>query len=230
MNGVGMHEEQIAQAYQSMSKVYRPCASDNMGSPVSEDECLSYAKYWWDEEDTGRFFVGFCDYEDRKALIYMVEAIRLMNGMEQASAILFLRMAIRELDRRGSSNMPFGPFGRRTPYVEPPQAQVQSPIEEQFWAAYQRIRPRNMRGLVRQHRVGPYRVDFAMPRQLFAIELDELRSHASTVAMAADRSRERYLQARGWYIIRFGGLEVFNNPEACVRDAEALYKTWRSHR
>jgi very-short-patch-repair endonuclease len=93
-----------------------------------------------------------------------------------------------------------------------------------------RTRPAALRGLVRQHKVGPFRIDFALPRQKFAIELDGLRDHGSTAAMARDRARERYLQAQGWYVIRFGGSEVFHDPQYCVQEAAVLATIWKRHR
>jgi very-short-patch-repair endonuclease len=126
--------------------------------------------------------------------------------------------------------MPWGPFGRTPAYVEPSQAPVPSPIESQFWSAYRSLNPRELRGLTPQYKVGPYRVDFALPRHKFAIELDGFRSHSSTADIARDRRRERYLITRGWFVIRFGGLEVYNNAPECVREAAALFKTWKMHR
>jgi very-short-patch-repair endonuclease len=118
--------------------------------------------------------------------------------------------------------MPWGPFGRKAPYAEPKQVPAPSPIEGQFWSAYRRLNPRALRGLTPQHRVGPYRIDFALPRQKFGIELDGLRDHATTAAMAHDRARERYLMRQGWLIIRFGGTEVYHNAPACVQEAAEL--------
>jgi very-short-patch-repair endonuclease len=128
------------------------------------------------------------------------------------------------------SEMPWGPFGRQAPYVEPRQAPVPSPIEGQFWSAYLRLNPRELRGLTPQYKVGPYRVDFAMPRQKFAIELDGFRSHSSTADIARDRARERYLQYHGWFIIRFGGAEVYDHAEACVKESAVLFNVWKRHR
>ena len=81
---------------------------------------------------------------------------------------------------------------------------------------------RPLAGLVRQHKVGQYRLDFALPRRMIGIELDGQRTHSSTQAIAADRRRQRWLEARGWYIIRFGGLEVFQDVDGCVREAAQL--------
>ena len=107
--------------------------------------------------------------------------------------------------------------GRTTLLMSP-----QSPIEEAFWRSHQRLRLRPLVGLKRQYCVGPYRLDFALPAQMVGIELDGHRTHSTTKAIAADRQRQRALESAGWYIIRFGGLEVYQNADACVREAAQL--------
>lgn len=102
-----------------------------------------------------------------------------------------------------------------------------SPIEESFWRSHQRLRLRPLNGLVHQYKVGQYRLDFALPRQLIGIELDGQRTHSSTQAIAADRKRQRWFEANDWYIIRFGGLEVFQDADGCVREAAALVQKHR---
>lgn len=118
----------------------------------------------------------------------------------------------------------------RFPFIQkPPQRRARSqrqrgtlnysPIEVMFWNTYTAMRPRALRGLVRQYQVGRYRIDFAIPAQRFGIELDGHATHSSPAAIAADRARQRALEELGWHIVRFGGLEVYNNPEVCVRAA-----------
>jgi very-short-patch-repair endonuclease len=97
-----------------------------------------------------------------------------------------------------------------------------SPIEELFWQSHQRLRLRPLVGLKKQYKVGPYRLDFALPQRMIGIELDGHSTHSTTQAIAADRQRQRALEAAGWYIIRFGGLEVYQNADACVREAAQL--------
>ena len=99
-----------------------------------------------------------------------------------------------------------------------------SPIEDSFWRAHQHLKLRPLAGLVRQYSVGQYRLDFALPRQMIGIELDGQRTHSSTKAIADDRRRQRWLEAHDWYIIRFGGLEIFQDVDACVREAADLVK------
>jgi very-short-patch-repair endonuclease len=69
-----------------------------------------------------------------------------------------------------------------------------------------------------------------MPRQKFAIELDGFRDHSSTLSIAKDRARERYLIRQGWLVIRYGGAEVHHNPDGCVLDAAAIYASVRGRR
>jgi len=104
-----------------------------------------------------------------------------------------------------------------------------SVIEEQFWATYLQVRPRALKGLVRQQPVGHYRIDFAIPRRRIGIELDGFASHSSTEDITSDRYRQRRLEEAGWYIIRFSGLEVHRNVEACIREAAHLVSIarWR---
>ena len=101
-----------------------------------------------------------------------------------------------------------------------------SPIEDSFWRAHQRLKLRPLNGLVRQysvsHGAGQYRLDFALPRQQIGIELDGHRTHSSPAAIASDRKRQRYLESQGWYIIRFGGQEVFADVHECVKEAAFL--------
>jgi very-short-patch-repair endonuclease len=106
-----------------------------------------------------------------------------------------------------------------------------SPIEDAFWRSHERLKLRPLAGLVRQYKVGQYRLDFALPRQMIGIELDGYRTHSSTRAIASDRQRQRWLEAQGWYIIRFGGQEVFDDVDGCVREAASLALRYsRRHR
>jgi very-short-patch-repair endonuclease len=97
-----------------------------------------------------------------------------------------------------------------------------SPIEDEFWDAYNEMKPVELRGMVPQHCVGKYRLDFAIPHLKVGIELDGHATHSSALEIASDRRRQRDLERSGWHIIRFGGSEVFANAEECVREAAEL--------
>jgi very-short-patch-repair endonuclease len=102
-----------------------------------------------------------------------------------------------------------------------------SPIEDAFWRSHERLHLRPLAGLTRQYKVEQYRLDFAIPSKLIGIELDGYRTHSSTQAIAADRKRQRWFEANDWYIIRFGGLEVFQDVDGCVREAAVLVQRYR---
>lgn len=92
-----------------------------------------------------------------------------------------------------------------------------SPIEQKFWKAWQR--QRSNINLTPEYVVGRYRIDFAYVSALIAIELDGHATHSSPAAIAADRRRQRELERLGWRFIRFGGQEVYQNADACAREA-----------
>jgi very-short-patch-repair endonuclease len=99
-----------------------------------------------------------------------------------------------------------------------------SEIERPFWEACRRLRLPELDGLVFQHPVAGYFIDFALPDRKIGIELDGFASHSSTADIAKDRKRQRVLEGHGWYITRFGGSEVYHDAEGCVRQAAHLVR------
>jgi len=91
-----------------------------------------------------------------------------------------------------------------------------SPVEEIFWEAYRKNPPPALAGLVAQHVVGKYRLDFALPDKKIGIELDGFSFHSSRDDLVRDRQRQRNLEQQGWRIVRFAAKEVFENPVGCV--------------
>jgi len=75
---------------------------------------------------------------------------------------------------------------------------LESPIEEKFWNAL-----KLEHFITPQKKIGRYRVDFAIEHLRIAIELDGHDYHSSKEQLAHDAKRERYLQARGWRIVRY---------------------------
>lgn len=102
------------------------------------------------------------------------------------------------------------------------QPAFRSPIEQKFWEACCLAEPDWLADLVPQHPAGPYRIDFALPGDLIGIELDGFRNHSRTADIARDRFRQRWLEGLGWYIIRFGGSEVYHYAAECARQADYL--------
>ena len=99
-----------------------------------------------------------------------------------------------------------------------------SPAEESFYRAARRVglylRP--------QREIGPYRVDFTHSRGLlrmkrFVVEIDgHDYHHASREQVRRDYERERYLEARGWQVVRFTGSEVYRAADKCVARLEEI--------
>ncbi|HVM09557.1 MAG TPA: type IV toxin-antitoxin system AbiEi family antitoxin domain-containing protein [Acidimicrobiales bacterium] len=63
-----------------------------------------------------------------------------------------------------------------------------------------------------QHAVGPYRVDFAYPELLIAIEVDGYAVHASPTSLRRDLERQNYLVGLGWTVLRFTWHDVVRRP------------------
>ena len=61
----------------------------------------------------------------------------------------------------------------------------------------------------RQHPIGRYIADFAVPARKLVIEIDG-GQHATTARQ--DAARTRVLEAQGWRVIRFWNSDVTENP------------------
>lgn len=97
--------------------------------------------------------------------------------------------------------------------------QLESEAERRFWSAYTRLQPRELVGLVPQHSVLRYRVDFAIPRRKIAIEVDGYKWHSGKEVFVRDRDRERELEEAGWRVVRFAGKRACEEPDRCVHEA-----------
>lgn len=100
--------QQVIHVYARMAREakYRPAApGDGLGNitvPVAEldmkQESEAYAEAWGREEQSMDFFLGCPSFGDRPALVFIVEAARLLNGVERKGAAHLLRMALAELE------------------------------------------------------------------------------------------------------------------------------------
>jgi hypothetical protein len=100
---------QIAAAYRRMAREarYRPAApSDGFGNitvPLRDldldAEVEAYAEHWWKEEDGRSFWIGCANFPARPAMIYCIEAARLLcaHRLARRYATRLLRMALAEL-------------------------------------------------------------------------------------------------------------------------------------
>jgi very-short-patch-repair endonuclease len=85
----------------------------------------------------------------------------------------------------------------------------QTDAELAFWKL---VRAKRLDGLKfrRQHPIQPYIVDFICPEKELIIELDG-GQHAE--AIEYDEKRTRFLESKGYTVIRFWNDEVLNNIE-----------------
>lgn len=98
----------------------------------------------------------------------------------------------------------------------------ESPIEEQFW----NVAKHRLLGLIPQYEIGRYRIDFVLPEEHLAIELDGHDYHKTKAQRTNDAKRERDLQELGWHVIRFTGTEVYRDVENCVQQIERICQTF----
>lgn len=64
--------------------------------------------------------------------------------------------------------------------------------------------------------IGIYKADFVFGR--FVIEIDGHEFHKTKEQREHDYNRERYLQRRSFFIVRFTGTEIFQNADKCVQE------------
>ena len=84
--------------------------------------------------------------------------------------------------------------------------------ERLLWA---RLRRRQMFGhhFRRQHRIGPYFVDFACRRAKLAVEVDGSQHQDRR---GYDARRDSFLRSQGWAVLRVGNEDVLHNLEGVL--------------
>jgi very-short-patch-repair endonuclease len=73
----------------------------------------------------------------------------------------------------------------------------------------------------RQHPIGPYVADFACVPARLIIEIDG-PTHLRSGGLSHDRRRDRYLQSRGWRILRIWNDDVYKNLNAVLDEIARL--------
>lgn len=73
-----------------------------------------------------------------------------------------------------------------------------------------------------QHKVGKYRLDFAIPDKRVAIELDGHEYHKTKYQRTHDAKRDRWLYGQGWTVLRFTGTELHADLDRCIDEICAL--------
>ena len=81
--------------------------------------------------------------------------------------------------------------------------------ERKLWD-YLRVTPIGGHSFERQHRVGPYVLDFYCAAAKLAIELDASQ-HAAESGVSRDTARTRYLNKKRIQVIRFDNQDLTNN-------------------
>lgn len=105
----------------------------------------------------------------------------------------------------------------------------ESPAEQAFWDAWLELDNPLLDGLAPQHEVlgGKYRLDFALPDERIAVEIDGFAYHGGQDAFMRDRARQRELEGHGWRFIRFAAKEVLDDPRLQVHEAQDIIYRWR---
>ncbi|HUO94180.1 MAG TPA: endonuclease domain-containing protein [Rhizomicrobium sp.] len=67
----------------------------------------------------------------------------------------------------------------------------------------------------RQHPIGPYIADFACVPARLIIEIDG-GTHVSKAEAEYDRRRDRYLQSRGWFVLRLRNEDVYDGLDEAI--------------
>jgi len=82
---------------------------------------------------------------------------------------------------------------------------------------WSRLRKRQMLGqhFRRQHPVGPYIADFACVTLKLIVEVDG-DTHGTEAQLAYDARRTRFLETRGWTVIRCNNVDVYRNLDGVL--------------
>ena len=97
---------------------------------------------------------------------------------------------------------------------------------------WSRLRARQLEGFRfrRQHPVAPYIADFACVAMKLIVEVDG-GTHGTPDEIAHDRRRTRFLEAKGWTIVRCYNVDVYSNlGGVLIQIAEALINLERAAR
>lgn len=119
-------------------------------------------------------------------------------------------------------------------YAETPQAALEmvldrvsspceSPIEQLLLDALRKTPVGSI--VTPQFEIGPYRVDFALfsTGKKVAVECDGHDFHEKTKEQAQrDKKRDRFLQLKGWAVLRFTGSEIYKDADRCAAEVAAM--------
>jgi len=100
-----------------------------------------------------------------------------------------------------------------------------SPPEILLWV---RLRIRTPDGPVfrRQHPIGPYVADFYCPAAKLVVEIDGAH-HGDDVQLDHDEIRDRYMETRGYRVVRYPAADVLHDPDEAARSIFETAAWWR---
>lgn len=101
--------------------------------------------------------------------------------------------------------------------------QNSSPVERRFWRLIYPLRSGGWH-FRKQVELGPYYVDFTCLHAGLVVEVDGF-SHDTAGAQQNDELRNRYLQERGFSVLRFSNSQVLENPEGVYAAVIAALKS-----
>lgn len=112
---------------------------------------------------------------------------------------------------------------------EPGVAALESELEVRFWELVRAFGLRvPVRQLVVQGGGRKFRIDFAYPELLLAMEVDGVAWHGTAADRRRDRERDRALDALGWTVLRFRWEDVVWRPELVVARINAALTAKRA--
>ncbi|WP_453985156.1 hypothetical protein [Brevibacterium casei] len=100
--------DQIAETYQRMTALgYHASIEGGIGDGsvdpallALEREVADYITAWLPDEEKMSYWAGCPDFNDRPALIFIVEAARQLNGQSHAMTVDLLKAAIADIESR----------------------------------------------------------------------------------------------------------------------------------
>lgn len=81
-----------------------------------------------------------------------------------------------------------------------------------------------------QYKIGPYRLDFAFIEKgiMLDVEADGLTYHAHRDQLHHDLKRNRYMQFKGWHVLRFSGRDILDDALRCAKEVNQYLDMLRS--
>ena len=110
-------QERIVEAYLAMAKAgYRPVVRDDLNAEelknkrILNDEAKRYTARFLKEEDSFDFHIGCSSFETNRALVFTIEAARLLCSGADTLAAKLLGMATDEVKKESSAFRPREPI------------------------------------------------------------------------------------------------------------------------